>query len=86
MSDVRREFNMKKFLRVLPANHPPTFWAQYPGNVPARIRRAADTYEEIAREAESKKLSTAKTWRSIADILAEAATRAEAVAAMGETA
>ena len=79
-----RQFNMQRFLKVLPMeNRRPTFWAQYPGNVPARIRQAADTYEEIARVAESKQLPTSKLWRGIADILADAATKAEALAAAG---
>lgn len=86
MSDDRREFNMRRFLKVLPMARPPTFWAQYPGNVPARIRQAADTYEEIARVAEDKQLPTAKIWRGLADILAEAAKKAEVLTAVGESA
>ena len=58
---------------------PPTFWAMHPENVPARIRRVADYYVEVAKEARGT--AQAKAWDSIASIMEDAATRAEAAVA-----
>ena len=80
MSDFPRELNAKKFLHALPgADKSLTFWACHPEKVPAKVRRAADVYQEIAEEAQLRQRPSAEKWGEVAAIMIDAALRLEQV-------
>lgn len=65
-----RQINMKKFL---------TLWAHRPEKIPERVRRAADTYLDIAEQAVKQGAPDGPRWLDVANILSSAASQLEAV-------